>query len=137
MSTFGVATKAVIYNNENKFLVLKKSDKEDINPDTFDIPGGRMSFGEKLEETLVREVKEETGLDVRPEKVFEAWTFTKEDFQLVGINYLCQLLGGELKLSEEHNDSVWLSYDEVVKNSDLPGWLVETIKKANLTKSGS
>ncbi len=137
MSTFGVATKAVIYNSDNKFLILKKSDKEDINPNTFDIPGGRISFGEKLEGALIREVKEETGLDVKPEKVFEVWTFTKENFQLVGINYLCKLLGGDPKLSEEHNDSVWLSYEEVLGNKDLPGWLVETIKKANQARNNS
>ncbi|MDO8504026.1 MAG: NUDIX domain-containing protein [bacterium] len=131
MVTFGVATKAVIYNDEGKYLVLKKADKEDINPNTFDIPGGRMSFGEKPEEALVREVKEETGLTVKPLKVFEVWTFTKGDFQLVGINYLCELIQGEIKLSEEHDRALWMSYAQVMDSKDFPGWLIETVRKAN------
>jgi len=130
MSTFGVATKAIIKNKEGKYLILMKSSKEDINPDTFDIPGGRLEFGEKPEEAVVREVAEETGLKVKPLKVFEAWTFTKEDFQLFGVNYLCELVGGEVKLSPEHNDANWYSYDEIVEGKKFPDWLINSIKKA-------
>lgn len=130
MSTFGVATKAIIKNKEGKYLILMKSSKEDINPNTYDIPGGRMSFGEKPEEAVVREVAEETGLKVKPLKVFEAWTFTKEDFQLFGVNYLCELLEGEIKLSEEHDSAMWSRYDELVNGKDFPEWLVNTIRKA-------
>lgn len=129
MSTFGVATKAVVKNNEGKYLILMKSSKEDINPNTYDIPGGRINFGEKLEEAVVREVKEETGLEVRPKRVFDVWTFTKEDFQLVGINFLCELAGGELKLSEEHDSTNWYTFSEITPDT-FPEWLVNTIKKA-------
>ena len=132
MSTFGVATKAIVRNNEGRYLVLMKSSKEDINPDTFDIPGGRMEFGEKPEETVVREVAEETGLKVKPLKVFEAWTFTKDDFQLFGVNYLCELLEGEVKLSGEHNSANWYSYDEIVNGKNFPKWLVNSIKKVGV-----
>lgn len=130
MSTFGVATKGIVKNQEGKYLILIKSSLEEINPNTYDLPGGRMSFGEKPEEAIVREVSEETGLKVEPIKVFEVWTFTKEDFQLVGINFLCNLISGELKLSEEHDKSEWLSYEEINKNKEIPEWLLNTIKKA-------
>lgn len=129
MSTFGVATKAIIKNKEGKYLILMKSSKEDINPNTYDIPGGRISFGEKLEEAVAREVKEETGLDIKAQKVFEVWTFAKADFQLVGINFLCELIGGEIKLSEEHDSYDWYSYGDIISNT-FPDWLVSTIKKA-------
>jgi len=132
MSTFGVATKAIIKNKRGKYLILMKSAKEDINPNTYDIPGGRMSFGEKPEDALVREVAEETGLEIKPLKVFEAWTFTKDDFQLFGVNYLCELLGGEIKLSEEHDSANWYSYDEIANGRNFPEWLVNTIKKAEV-----
>lgn len=129
MSTFGVATKAIIKNSEGKYLILLKSSKEDINPNTYDIPGGRMSFGEKPEEAVVREVKEETGLNVKPQKVFEVWTFTKEDFQLVGINFLCELTDGDITLSEEHDEANWYSKSEITTDK-FPEWLVNTINKA-------
>lgn len=132
MSTFGIATKAIIKNKEGKYLILVKSSKEDINPNTYDIPGGRMSFGEKPEDVLVREVAEETGLEIKPLKVFEAWTFTKDDFQLFGVNYLCELLGGEVKLSGEHDSAEWYTYQEIINGKDFPEWLVTTIKKAKV-----
>ena len=87
MSEFGVATKAIVFNTKlNNYLVLLKSEIEDINPNTYDIPGGRIKFGEKLEGAVVREAKEETGLDIVAQQVFNAWTFVKEDkdFQLSG-----------------------------------------------------
>lgn len=129
MGIFGVATKAVIKNKGGKYLILMKNSKEDVNPNTYDIPGGRMSFGEKLEDAVTREVKEETGLDIKPQRVFEAWTFTKEDFQLVGINFLCELLGGTITLSEEHDSANWYTYKEIVSGK-FPEWLVNTIEKA-------
>ena len=56
---FGVATKAIIKNKDNKFLVIFKSDTEEISPNEIDLPGGRLKFGEELGDGLKREVEEE------------------------------------------------------------------------------
>lgn len=133
MPEFGVATKAIIFNTKlKKYLVLKKSDLEDINPNTFDMPGGRIRFGEKLEEAVVREAKEETGLDVKMGEVFNAWTFVKqeEEFQLTGIDFFCLTDEEEVKLSEEHSGFEWKSAEEIIDDEKYPDWLRETIKKA-------
>ncbi len=128
MPTFGVAVKAII-RKEAKYLIIKKSKSEDVAPDTFDLPGGRVQFGEGLEEALHREVREETGLEIDVKKPINAWTFTDGDFQLVGITYLCDLKGGELALSGEHVSSAWLSLEEL-KASNLPPWLIKEFEKA-------
>lgn len=129
--TFGVATKGIVYK-DNKFLILLKSDSEDINPNTFEFPGGRLAFGEMLDEALKREIKEETGLEVEIEQVLNAWTFTKEEkgFQLVGVDYLCKYTGGTETLSEEHSSIEWKTYDEIMNNEEYPDWLKSTMKKA-------
>lgn len=130
IKNFGVAVKAVVKNKNNKYLILKKSSIEDVNPNTYDLPGGRIEFGEKLEEAVVREVFEETGLNVIPKNVFNAWTFLKdEDFQLIGIDFLCELVGGQEKLSDEHEEIGWFSFDEIKKNKEIPSWLTKTIEK--------
>lgn len=68
---FGVY--GIIYR-QNKLLVIKKTSGPYIN--RFDLPGGSQDFGERLEDTLVREIKEETNLIVK-------------DFQQLGVvNFL-------------------------------------------------
>ncbi len=56
-----IGVKAFIQNSEEKYLLLKRSNPypgEDFC--RWDIPGGRINAGEKLEEALAREIKEET-----------------------------------------------------------------------------
>jgi len=133
MPEFGVATKAIIFNiKTKKYLVLKKSAIEDINPETFDMPGGRIRFGEKLEKAVKREAKEESGLDVEVLGMFNAWTFVKEDknFQLTGVDFLCTTEQEEIKLSEEHSSFEWKSAEEIIKDEKYPEWLRKTIEKA-------
>ncbi|WP_303971859.1 NUDIX domain-containing protein [Streptococcus merionis] len=57
---FGV--KALIVNEAGRFLAMHKKGQNEL-------PGGRMTFGETIEEALVRELMEETGLSVTPIKV--------------------------------------------------------------------
>lgn len=130
MQQFGVAVKALIKNERGEYLILKKSSIEDINPNTYDLPGGRIEFGEKPEDAILREVKEETGLNVEVVRIFNCWTFVKDDnFQLVGIDFICNLLGGDVLLSKEHDEIIWIS-ESNLSTVDLPKWLIKTIDKA-------
>ena len=138
MPKFGVATKAIIFNTKlKKYLVLKKSNLEDINPNTFDMPGGRIEFGEKLEEAVVREAKEETGLNVKVKQVFNAWTFVKKDknFQLTGIDFFCVTQQQKVKLSEEHSGFEWRKAKEIINDKKYPEWLRKTIEKAERVRT--
>src|SRR3989338_3951167 len=89
-----VATKAFI-QHEGKILVLRESARyaEGTQAGFFDVVGGRMSPGEKVHECLIREIKEETGLDVtvgRPFFVGEWGPVIKgEPCQIVGIFFEC------------------------------------------------
>lgn len=60
MTNIEVVVAAIIINSANEVL-LCKSHKWD---DKYVIPGGHVKFGETLEQALIREVKEETGLEV-------------------------------------------------------------------------
>jgi len=127
---FGVAVKALI-KRDDKFLILHKSSEEDINPNSYDIPGGRISFGETLKEALEREILEETGLDVIMGSILEAWTFTKDNcFQLVGLNYLCSYGSGEVRLSTEHDSYEWVRTKDILASRSYPKFLVGAVKLA-------
>ncbi len=103
-----IGVKALIFN-EDKFLVMHNKGVEE---DLWELPGGRMEFGETAEETLRREMIEETGLIVNPIKLLDTWNLIREDYQIAGIIYLCQFEQGEVRLSDEHDAFRWIGIDE-------------------------
>ncbi|OPX45998.1 dihydroneopterin triphosphate pyrophosphatase [Ruminiclostridium hungatei] len=70
-----------------------------------------MEFGESAEETVIREVSEETGLTIKPVKLLDTWNSVKEDYQITGIIYSCIIEKGEVRLSAEHDRYEWLNAD--------------------------
>ncbi len=125
---FGVAAKAVIFKDK-KVLLISKSESEDINPNTWDIPGGRLEFRESPREALHREVREETGLDITILGPSRTWTFTKGEFQLVGITFCCLTKGKVTGLSNEHVKFRWMGIDEL-KEETFPDWILKEISAA-------
>lgn len=120
------ATRALVKKG-SKFLILTKSSKEDVTPNTYDLPGGRFEFGENPEEAIVREVKEETGLDVKVVKLINATApIVKEKLQLFVATFLCKHISGELKLSSEHESAKWMSAQQIL-NSGLPDWIKQNV----------
>ncbi|MBZ9687397.1 NUDIX domain-containing protein [Clostridium estertheticum] len=101
------AVKAFILN-EGNFLIMHKSRVEE---DIWELPGGRMEFGESAEETLIRELLEETGLLVTPIKLLDTWNCVFDNYQITGIIYLCKIKNTELKLSDEHDNYKWVNAD--------------------------
>lgn len=123
---FGIAVKAII-KKDGKYLVLFKSENEDINPNEIDIPGGRIEFGENAEDCLIREIQEEVNLGIEIEKPSKVWHIMKDDLHLVGITFLANYLSGEIKLSGEHNKYKWLSKNQII-NSNYPEWIKKEFK---------
>lgn len=119
---FGVATKAIIKNQEGKYLVLFKSEIEDINPNEIDIPGGRLEFGEDIEEGLKREIREEINLTINIEKPSRVWSLLKDNLHLVGITFLATYVEGSINLSDEHNSYRWVTKEEILEG-DYPKWI--------------
>ncbi|WP_161979243.1 NUDIX domain-containing protein [Streptococcus sp. S784/96/1] len=108
---FGI--KALVLNDEGKFLAVHKT--KQASP-LLEIPGGRMEFGETIEETLICEMKEETNLVVAPKKILTTWNYMKKtgDFQVAGLIYLVEVEDlSSLTLSEEHDSCTWLGFDEL------------------------
>ncbi|HET6924208.1 MAG TPA: NUDIX domain-containing protein [Candidatus Saccharimonadales bacterium] len=91
--------------------------------DSYDLPGGGVELGETPEEAVVREVKEETGMEVRSRELLTTRTsfFTWPDPEAPEHNealmfyYACELVGGELSMD---------GFDEDEKiYADMPEWV--------------
>ena len=59
-----------------------------------------------------REILEETSLLVRPIRLLHQWDFINDDYLIMGVIYLCEILEGEIKLSNEHDYYEWLPLNE-------------------------
>jgi ADP-ribose pyrophosphatase YjhB (NUDIX family) len=83
------------------------------------LPGGVVEVGERLEEALRREVREETGLLVRPVTVVEIFERILRDsegrpeYHYVLIDYLCEVTGGEARAADDARRLEWVSRQEL------------------------
>jgi len=116
----GVAVKGFVFKDNKLLIIYKTKEEAMIDPNLrIDQPGGRLEFGENPYEALTREISEEVNLKVRIIMPFEVWNYIKGDFELVGINFLCEWIDGDVQLSEEHERYEWITENKV-ENSSYP-----------------
>lgn len=109
-----IAVKGIIVN-DNKVLIIQRSSNDEIGADTWEFVGGKMDFGERLEEALRREITEEVALDVSVDKLLYATTFkTDEHRQVVILTYLCVTSNAVPTLSFEHKNYLWANKEEMM-----------------------
>jgi len=126
-NVFGIALKALVLFN-SKVLIIKRDSNDNYKPNEYDLPGGRLEFGELPEEALVREILEETGLKVETLLPSRIWSIKKnENEQIIGITFLTISTSDKVKLSFEHQDFKWIDFNNYHKK-DLPFWLKLELK---------
>lgn len=84
----GVAIGVVVLHGESEWLLLGKR-KGELGTGQYSLPGGKVDFGETPLQAAVREVKEETNLDLDMEKVCFTTLVTNDYFPEEGKQFLC------------------------------------------------
>ncbi len=95
-SGFRIGVYALIFNGESILLAHRR----DI--DWWNLPGGGMEAGETVDEAIIREVREETGLKVRVEQL--VGVYSKPQKQEVVLTFRCAVIGGTLCETEESRE---------------------------------
>ncbi len=132
-----LAVKVVILSEEGFYLSLRK--RKDSTASSWDLPGGRIEHGEGPIDALIREVKEETGIEIISETVFpiKAWCIESDDVYVVGIDFFCVAeKDKKISLSLEHLSAEWIDKEEVVNDKSAPFWLKESVELAESLKNG-
>src|SRR3989338_139731 len=120
---FQLGIKALIVNSDGKILLLKvnKEMLKGFSGDPYwDIPGGRIHRGSTIEETLKREVKEETGITNITNTTPLAMVLSNiripwnnSDTGLIISVYVCEVNEpAEVILSNEHTEFRWFEPKE-------------------------
>ncbi|WP_456472696.1 NUDIX domain-containing protein [Methanocaldococcus sp.] len=104
----------IIYDN-GRILLIKR--KKEPFKDYYALPGGFVECGETVEEAIIREIKEETNLDVEIEKLLNVYSHPNRDPRghTVSIVYILKVVGGSLKAGDDAKDAKFFNLDELPK----------------------
>lgn len=112
---------------QSKYLLVQRKKDDEIFPGKWQNPGGKIELGERVEEAVKREIKEETGLKADVPPIFiQSYSWKKEGRGIVrlGLIFLLNLKGKmkdyRIKLNPELADYGWFSVQEA-KKLDLIG----------------
>lgn len=135
-----IIAKILIYNPKGQVLVLQRGETHPHFPKHFDFPGGEVETDEPSAQAVVREVKEETGLDLLAENI--ALVFEKQqDATTKHLLFKGTILESEphVALSWEHDDYFWLTPSELQERRLSKGVdsyyekVLEYLKKENFS----
>lgn len=121
MSTIVTAVKGIV-RHDNRILIVQRA-AADSGGGTWECPGGKIDFGEQPEDSLIREIREETGLTVTVDKIaYASSILTHPDRQVILLVYFCTAVTSSVTLSEEHDAYLWAE-EQLIRQQIAPSIL--------------
>lgn len=126
-----IAAKCALVSEDNRVLILQKTQEEmkgDASKSSYDLPGGRIKYGEEVSEALKRELLEETGISCDEFELKTTWSVMRPDgVQLHILLYKADYKNGIINLSHEHDGYQWIGLQDDIRS--LPDWIVKATSK--------
>lgn len=115
----GVGVGAVIINPEGKFFLAKRGSRARNEAGKWDFPGGGVDFGERVEDALRREIKEEYNFEIEVVDLLDVCNhiLVEEKQHWVSPTFLCKIKSGQPKICEpEKCEQIgWFTLEEIEK----------------------
>lgn len=117
-----------IVHKGGRLLLVKRNERPSKGMWSF--PGGAVELGETTAEAAVRETREETGLDIVIERLFDVITYLPSERgsnarnQVIVIDYLARPNPGRIRLNRESSDYGWFTPGQVQRL-----WTTEKVKE--------
>jgi len=109
---FAISSFGIIFDQENKILLCHRRDY-----DLWNLPGGTMEPGESPWECVLREVKEETGLNVEIKKLIGIYNKPKKNE--ICFSFICSIISGSLTLNDEADKLEYFSIKDIPANTSI------------------
>ncbi|WP_033295101.1 NUDIX hydrolase [Amycolatopsis jejuensis] len=98
----------IVFDDQGRLLLIQRG--HDPGKGLWSLPGGRVEKGETDTEAVVRELHEETGLDVRPHTL--TGTVSRGRYDI--FDYTCTWTSGTLTAGDDASDARWVGSAELV-----------------------
>ena len=106
--TAKIVVKSIIFNKDfNRILLIQRSNDDPTGANTWEGAGGNIECGEKPEEAIKREIREETGITEITIKNVAYVTLVNGDEPYLIIAYICESQTETVTLSDEHRAFLW------------------------------
>jgi len=117
----GVGVGAIILNRDGKVFLTKRGPKARNEAGKWDFPGGGVEFGEKCEDAVKREIKEEFDMDIEVVELLEVVNhiLPEEKQHWVSPSYVARHISGEPKIMEpdKTEEIKWADISEIDPNT--------------------
>lgn len=130
--TFVPVVAGVVIKKDGKYLLVQE--KQAIAYGLWNLPAGRVDVGDTIEQTAVKEAKEETGYDVELIKKLDI--FQDKATDAVKHAFEAKIIAGNLKFPEDELlDAKWFTFEEIEKMKDKirSDWVLGAINMVEKT----
>jgi 8-oxo-dGTP diphosphatase len=129
---FKLAVKTILEDEQGRCLLIRRSSISKHFAGCWEWPGGKVDPGEDFADAMLRETLEETGLEIELTSLAGATEFEMPLVHVVALCMEAKVTGGELKLSDEHDDSAWVpwtEFDQWNLTEHIKTFMLDYIKK--------
>lgn len=118
-----IVTKAVLANEKDEILIVRRSKTAPRRPLQWDLPGGGVESGdENFAKAVSREVLEETGIavDHRDLRLVHTHGAIVDGTNVIWLHFAASVAKPDVKLSFEHSEYQWLPLKKAIKEFENP-----------------